>query len=687
MSFISVEPQARVVLESHSNSLLSQFNSHLRIISERYLAFFQERRRIEATYIDSLQKLHHKATTVDASCDALYEPTNTRAAWDRVRDNLENEARTRQTFVDILDSDVIKPLKTLEETKDETRNRIKDDLKGSAEKYADHVENTISRLQRAYSKKYRFESHSTEVSQRPEDVRNRRFGGRVSSLFRGRREDSRETEPAESAQLDEVSDDDCRSAVGRLNEFRSVRIEHLGDGYDCLEELVFTPTIKDALAKYIDGMITTCGQYDDQAVNAKAEVKNALGGTDTSDLRASFRRALSFSIPPLTLYRDNHPGGYSKLTFCAPLVDHEINEDNVPKAMRMCMGEVEKRGLNDANIYSSGSIYDADVLELRRRFESEKSFSFSPTDGIYSIAALLRRYLWDIPEPLLVLSLDECRHYAHYRARYTENDFSFLQSKIRELHPVHKATLGALLWHLSRVASSLDKNTMTMKALANRFSYAIFRGNTVLQDGVHVKALVMEDLIQNVHTLFDEHSSQSPPVPLPDMADTTSTLIYGSLFLSPEFQQPADVPVMGSTTQHRPGLVHGIPTSTQSFFSSLPSEATTESRLTSSPTGLLSPLVGHPSSQTLTEGAETTAQEARRAETMETSESTPVEMVTIPPRTTSVPEWRLRQLRHPPQPEALTIPQSPSESVLSNTSDFPLSEATSLQTGMGRFSP
>jgi hypothetical protein len=43
MSFISVEPQPRVVLESHSDSLLAQFDTQLRVIADRYLAFFQER--------------------------------------------------------------------------------------------------------------------------------------------------------------------------------------------------------------------------------------------------------------------------------------------------------------------------------------------------------------------------------------------------------------------------------------------------------------------------------------------------------------------------------------------------------------------------------------------------------------------------------------------------------------------
>ena len=43
MSFLSVEPQSRVVLDNYSNSLLAQFDSQFGIIADRYLAFFQER--------------------------------------------------------------------------------------------------------------------------------------------------------------------------------------------------------------------------------------------------------------------------------------------------------------------------------------------------------------------------------------------------------------------------------------------------------------------------------------------------------------------------------------------------------------------------------------------------------------------------------------------------------------------
>ena len=165
---------------------------------------------------------------------------------------------------------------------------------------------------------------------------------------------------------------------------------------------------------------------------------------------------------------------------------------------------------------------------------------------------------------------------------------------------------------------------------------------------------VMEDLIQNAHTLFDERPSQPSPVSSSDVEETTSTDTYGAFFLSPEFSRPADIQVTGSTPRHRPGLVDGIPASTRFSFSLFPSDGAVVNRLTPPQTALLSPLRGLSSSNMLTEGAQTTTQEPLTA-----ARSTMAELL--------------------PHPEALTILQSPSESIPSSTSDCPLSSATSLR--------
>ena len=146
----------------------------------------------------------------------------------------------------------------LKETNDETRKRLKEYLKESTAMYADHAEKKISKLQEVCFRKYLPEqyAYSTEVSHRPQDVPNKRFSGKISALFRGRREDLRESEAAKPGSSKEgisinlhgfqldllnrlVSDDDFRMAVSRLNYLRSARAEDLEDGYGVSDLLCY----------------------------------------------------------------------------------------------------------------------------------------------------------------------------------------------------------------------------------------------------------------------------------------------------------------------------------------------------------------------------------------------------------------------------------------------------------------
>ena len=70
---------------------------------------------------------------------------------------------------------------------------------------------------------------------------------------------------------------------------------------------------------------------------------------------------------------------------------------------------------------------------------------------------------------------------------YTEDNFSLLRSKIRELHPVHRASLEALLRHLLKVASHSDKNGMTVKTLSSHLCSYVIGLDTVTADGINVK--------------------------------------------------------------------------------------------------------------------------------------------------------------------------------------------------------
>jgi hypothetical protein len=241
-------------------------------------------------------------------------------------------------------------------------------------------------------------------------------------LFRGRRENVREPEPTQSStqwhwqseegiaditqsqlqlgllnRLSELDfEDDCRMAVAGLNNFRSTRVEILGDGYDVSDvpcsmlryyikhfqcsvlKNLFSrqpsrkflsntrmaccqcyTAITDAFVKYsrFDALAicsSACENYDVLAKSTRTEVEKSLAQRDTSNLRASFRRALSLSIHPPSLYCNPRPRVYSHLIFGVPLADLEIDdlEDNVPKVMRMCIKDLEKRALNTQGIHS-----------------------------------------------------------------------------------------------------------------------------------------------------------------------------------------------------------------------------------------------------------------------------------------------------------------------------------------------
>ena len=211
----------------------------------------------------------------------------------------------------------------------------------------------------------------------------------------------------------------------------------------------------------------------------------------------------------------------------------------------------------------------------------------------------------------------------------------------------------------------------------------------------------MEDLIRNAHVLFDERPPPSPPVPS-HMAETTSYLAFGS-FLSAESSSSAGAQAVGSTSRHQLGLVGGVPTSIQSSFTASHSDASMDGRLTPTLAPLLSPLLGLSTgpSQTLRERLETTMRGQvipgpggiQAVETFPNSSSRGVVSVS----STSVGDWWLPQPGLHQHPESPTIPQSPSESVISSTSDlsFPTSSlsspspslAASLQSAMDTLSP
>ncbi|KAJ7596701.1 hypothetical protein C8J56DRAFT_918113 [Mycena floridula] len=133
---------------------LPLFDAQLRFLTDSYLNFFIERKRIEENYADSLVKLHRKIKALDGASDDRAELSTTRAVWNEVRDNTEREAQARQAFLSVLSEEIIKPLVSLKEIQERTRKRIKEDLKESEQAYTDYAEISLPKIKSRYTKKF-----------------------------------------------------------------------------------------------------------------------------------------------------------------------------------------------------------------------------------------------------------------------------------------------------------------------------------------------------------------------------------------------------------------------------------------------------------------------------------------------------------------------------------------------------
>lgn len=145
----------RKITDPKTDDVVAKFKSKVDEVSEGYLAFFNERVRIEETYIDSLQRLYVRSRAFDAQfTDDLDGAMPTaRLAWREVRDHTSREADSRRAFVGALRESVVKDLHDVKETQGRIRGRIKADLKMAEDMYNDQAEYKLPRLKKAYLKK------------------------------------------------------------------------------------------------------------------------------------------------------------------------------------------------------------------------------------------------------------------------------------------------------------------------------------------------------------------------------------------------------------------------------------------------------------------------------------------------------------------------------------------------------
>ncbi|KAF9229718.1 RhoGAP-domain-containing protein [Gyrodon lividus] len=613
-SFIT--PRPSMSEPSLQSGPLPLFEHNLKVLTDSYLSFFQERKHIEEVYVDSLLKLHRKVKSIDSFLDDRTDLSTARRTWGEIRDNVEREAQTRQAFLTTLAVDVVNTLMTLKETQDRTRKRIKEDLKHSSSAYTDFSENTLPKLKRTYLKKCQeVEDHkaaaasassqtssntpyaepsgtsitnsrsnpslpSRPVVTAPQPLRplDRRPSG-TTHMARNRSPSTSGTTFSDFAQhgkkqlnqlitfLDkgttvketlgvrsensalravrakreaDEADKEYRKGVHWLETLRLRRAKILESAYTSLENFThdYSSTVKSVLEKYIDNMTATTMTQTQLSEHARSMVTRISPEKDVSLITTHIPQFLTSLIPKPVLYYNYNVGECSDLIFGVSLVDYATSrglwETEVPKIVRICIQEVDERGLEAEGIYRVSGRH-AVVQDLQHKIErNEAAFKFNRlTDDVYAVSSLLKLYLRELPEPLFKYPLPDRTEYTEGRVG-DPSPIAQMRSKIRRLPASHRETLRAIVEHLARVAAFSDKNKMDARNLAIVFGTVIFGEDEMPKGGdllsvQNVKDTRMEDLIQNASQLFEDPvPSSSPPLPEAPTGEPTPVYNYGS---------------------------------------------------------------------------------------------------------------------------------------------------------------
>ncbi|KAJ3760577.1 hypothetical protein EV360DRAFT_93483 [Lentinula raphanica] len=575
-----------------TNGPIPLFDVQLRFLSDSYLSFFNERKRIEETYVDSLLKLYRKIKSIDSFLDDRSDMSTARIAWAEVRENVEREAQARQAFLHTLISDIINPLTSLKDTQERTRKRIKEDLKESTSAYNEYAEVTLPKLKTRYTKKFAEVEESKRIAANPPTsptlptpdyqalkspgptrptvtapqplraldrrpsgsapgARNRspssntafsdlaqqgkkqlnslmgfldKSGSVKESL--GGRENNNALRTVRAKRELEEADKEYRKAVYWLETLRLRRTKRLESGYNSLSMFVeeCSTAVKIALERYTDNMTATTTTQTQLSAHASGLVNKISPEKDRNRFASYIPRSLASAIPDPILYQHGQVGECHDLVFGFSLLDYattkNLPEEEIPKIIRVCIAEIDKRGLDSEGIYRVSGRH-AIVQMLQHEYEKdEANFQFNSKDDIYAVASLMK---------------DRIQHTQDI-ADHHSNNFALLRSKMRRLPAVHYATLKALVEHLARVAANSDKNKMDSKNLAIVFGSVIFGEDEIPKTGDLLSVQqwndsLMEDLINNAHTLFSEDSVQNNnthPLPAPPPGEPAPVYSYGS---------------------------------------------------------------------------------------------------------------------------------------------------------------
>ncbi|XP_041663778.1 rho GTPase-activating protein 6-like [Cheilinus undulatus] len=197
--------------------------------------------------------------------------------------------------------------------------------------------------------------------------------------------------------------------------------------------------------------------------------------TDLDDNQSRLLEALQLSLP--TESTDTRKKRHDKKLSLNPIYRQ------VPRVVDLCCQHLEKYGLQTVGIFRVGSSRKR-VRQLREDFDQGWEIQLDEEHSVHDVAALLKEFLRDMPDPLLTRDLYTA--FINTLLLDDSDQESAIQLLIFLLPPCHSDTLQCLLCFLSTVAAhaknSLDNegheitgNKMTSLNLATIFGPNLLR--------------------------------------------------------------------------------------------------------------------------------------------------------------------------------------------------------------------
>ncbi|KAG0234853.1 hypothetical protein BGW42_006130 [Actinomortierella wolfii] len=488
----------------------------------RYLAYFKARLEVEEAYIRGLEKLvvppkNFKATGSNNNKDGSANsgtsynnsngggrgggggndgsggsgnsggdgggtggdteeiPTTLHMALDSLLASTVRAAASRRQFSDML-RNISGALANLKENHERLRKKQKEEAKPIFQLYAEIRLSTLpknldekAKAKRTYEQKCRevdlvYSMDENDHSSMRERLKNLASSGPAGRLIKCRREM-------------EEAENEYKNIVNMLEIYRQKREEAWESSLKLMQNMINERGTKtrQCLQAYVNGEREMIRKGADEMDRLSVAVECVKPVGDADQICMTFTRDAS-SHPKPVQYESFHNKKAVTGIFGMSLIDYAKKYDqNVPLVVLKCTEAIDRYGLKKEGIYRVSGRH-AQITNLRKAFEADERqvdlTDPSAAEEVHAIAAILKAYLREMPEPLFPFPLNERVAYSSLtggQARMQE-----LKGRLKRLDDCHLDTLQILIQHLRRVYENVEDNKMNLDNISLIFTPAIF---------------------------------------------------------------------------------------------------------------------------------------------------------------------------------------------------------------------